>query len=169
MTKTLYDQAMELYQRQAYDALKTFKKAKKKSWSTLGINAEMEARINAPIKIEGTVTGRLSRSEPAMQELKPANTRGTAKSENQAKLMRWREAGRRRFMAVDLGSSIDYTPREIHAVKGQSSHGTIAIMAEVVTQEKLRADPRFPIYQMVERKKRYDAIFRGKPYLPIFS
>lgn len=45
MTKTISEQAMEMYQRKAYKTLKLFKKAKKKSWSVLGINPEMEALI----------------------------------------------------------------------------------------------------------------------------
>ncbi len=156
MTETLYDQAMTMYQRQEYAKLRAFKTAKKKSWTALGINAEMEDRIMAPINVRGTVTGRL-----------PVG-RGVAKTENQRRMDQFYAQGRDRFTAADIGV-LDYTPREIHALKGQSSHGTISIVNQVVAQEKLRSDPRFPMFQIVERVKRYKAIFSGKPYQPIFA
>jgi hypothetical protein len=148
MTETLYDQAMMMYQRQDYAKLRAFKKAKKKSWAALGINAEMEARIYAPIKVKGTVTGRLSHSEPEMQEIKPKPERS---------------------LELDYTGILGYVPREIHALKGTTSHPTIALMAAVREQEKFRADPRFPLMQAVQRQKRYQAIFNGPPYQPIFS
>ncbi len=136
MTETLSTQAMQLYQRQAYESLKLLKKQKKKSWAALGINAEMEARIMAFTKVKGTVSGRL----PPKRNLK-----------------------------LDLNNTINYVPREIHALKGTSSHGTIAIVNQVVFQEKFRTDPRFSLFQIMERVKRYKAIFAGAPFKPIFA
>lgn len=159
MTATLKTMAMQLYQRQAFKSLKLFKKHKKKSWAALGINPKMEALImkggdtiygtnpttiiTDDINVEGTLTGRLPPEKPAV-------TFAT-----------------RRFDAADV-SVLRYTPREIHRIKGQSSHGTIAVMAQVVHQEKFRADVRFPLFQIMERVKRYKAIFAGPPYQPIF-
>lgn len=128
MTKTLSDLAMEMYQRQAYKTLKLFKKAKKKSWAALGINAEMEARI---MKGGDAIYG---------AERLPANL-----------------------------SNIRYMPREIHILKAQTSHNVIAHVASIREQEKFRADPRFPLFQIVQSVKRYKEIFAGRPYLPIFG
>lgn len=64
---------------------------------------------------------------------------------------------------------IIYKPRAIHDIKGQSSHAVLVRMREIQHQEKLRADPRFPLMQFVERTKRYKAIFTQPPYQPIFS
>ncbi len=163
MTKTLSEQAMEMYQRQAYNTLKLFKKTKKKSWAALGINPKMEALImkggdtiygndprvtivNEPITVEGTISGRL----PKEKKTKPLTY------------------PQQRFVAADI-SVVKYAPREIHALKGTSSHGTISIVNQVVYQEKFRADPRFSLFQIMERVKRYKAIFAGPPYQPIFA
>ena len=69
---------------------------------------------------------------------------------------------------VDL-TLIKYVPREIHAVKGTSSHSTMAHMASVIEQEKFRSDPRFPLFQLTQRRKRLRAIINGAPYGPIFA
>jgi len=140
MTTTLSDQAVTMYQRQEYAKLQAFKKAKKKSWSALGINAEMEARIMAPINVKGTVTGRLPpKSKPE------------------------------RSLEIDYTGILRYVPREIHAVMGTVSHAVMAQISAIREQEKFRADPRFPLMQAIERQKRYHAIFRGKPYQPMFA
>ena len=64
---------------------------------------------------------------------------------------------------------ISYMPRLLHLLMGTTSHGTMAHMASIIEQEKLRADPRFPLMQMVQRNKRYKAIFDGTPYQDIFA
>lgn len=64
---------------------------------------------------------------------------------------------------------LNYTPREIHAIKGHSSHPTMALISSIKEQEKFRADPRFPIMQMNRRQQRYAAIFSGPAGQPIFS
>lgn len=162
MTETLYDQAMTMYQRQDYVKLLAFKKLKKKSWAALGINAEMEARImnNAatianPFKVEGTVTGRL----PAqVNENFPSPTGRSPMLPPKF----WR-------LDRDMPKLLKYKPRDIHVVMAETSHGTLAQIFQIAIQEKFRADPRFPLYQMVQRAKRYKEIFTGRPYLPIFA
>lgn len=66
-------------------------------------------------------------------------------------------------------SILKYTSRVIHQIKGESSHNAIAQMSAIQEQEKLRADPRFPLFQAMQRHKRYKAIFDGAPYQPMFS
>ena len=65
-------------------------------------------------------------------------------------------------------STIKYTPRVVHNIMGEVSHPIIAQMAQIQEQEKFRADPRVPLFQMMERKKRYQKIFNGPGYGPIF-
>lgn len=152
MTETLKTMAMEMYQRKAYNTLKLFKARKKKSWAVLGINPKMKALImkgaetilTDDITVKGTITGRLPK------ESKPV-TYAT-----------------QRFVGADL-SVLQYTPRDIHQLKGQSSHGSIAIVNQVVHQEKFRADVRFPLFQIMQSVKRYKAIFAGTPYKEIFA
>lgn len=69
----------------------------------------------------------------------------------------------------DLSNSLIYQPREIHAVMGTTSHPTIAQIALIQRHEEFRRDPRFPLFQIMQRIKRYKEIFAGKPYLPIFA
>jgi hypothetical protein len=64
---------------------------------------------------------------------------------------------------------IEYVPRLIHNLMGETSHPVIAQIAQIREQEKLRADPRFPLFQMMERNKRYQKIFNGPGYGPIFK
>ncbi len=66
-------------------------------------------------------------------------------------------------------SQIRYTPRLIHLLMSTASHGVMVIMGEIREQEKLRADPRFPLMQTMQRHKRYQAIFSGPTGKPIFA
>lgn len=167
---TLADQARVLYSNGLFDELRAFKKDKKKSWSALGINAEMEARIMAPPPMDMRGTAKTENQMKMMKAaITPINNGGTVTGrfpkEEKPKPLTYAQ---KRFVAADI-SVLRYVPREIHAVKGISSHGTIAIMNQVATQEKFRADPRFPLFQAVQQQKRYHAIFRGTPYQPIFA
>lgn len=138
---SIVDQARAMYVAGDYLELRAFKKAKKKSWSVLGFNRATEDRILRVSNHKDYIT------------------------ETQSKV-RARQRGRALFAEFPF---IDYVPRMIHAIKGTTSHSVIGLMAQIKEQEKFRADPRFPIYQMVERGKRYAAIFKGIPYKPIFS
>lgn len=73
-----------------------------------------------------------------------------------------------RFVQTDI-NVIKYTFRQIHSIKGTTSHPVIAQIAMIQRHEKFRVDPRFPLFQMMQQTKRYKAIFAGQPYLPIFS
>lgn len=64
---------------------------------------------------------------------------------------------------------LKYTPRSIHQIKGEASHGTMAQISAIREQEKMRADPRFPFMQTMQRFKKLKEILKGPPYLPIFS
>ncbi len=64
---------------------------------------------------------------------------------------------------------IKYVPREIHAIKGESSFATMAQMSAIREQEKFRADPRFPIFQMRQRYARLQEIFKGPAGKPLFE
>ena len=153
MGATLVDQALAMYSAGEYEKLRAFKKAKKKSWSTLGFNAEMENRVMglAPNHLN------LESSPPA-----PVDERILARDRAMSKrrLQKFAEANLR---------LLKYRPREIHAIMGNASHSVIAHIASIKEQEKLRTDPRFPLYQAMQRHKRYKAVFAGKPYGPIFS
>lgn len=138
---SIVDQARAMYVAGDYAKLCAFKKAKKKSWSVLGFDQAAEDRILKTIH--------------SVDNLESIQSK-----------VRARQHGRALFAKF---SFIDYVPRMIHAIKGTTSHPVIGRMAEIREQEKFRADPRFPIYQMVERGKRYAAIFKGIPYKPIFS
>lgn len=69
----------------------------------------------------------------------------------------------------DMPRLLVYVARTIHQIKGQVSYHILAHISEIREQEKFRADPRFPLFQIVQRHKRYAAIFKGPPYLPIFA
>lgn len=116
--------------------------------------------INDPFEVEGTVTGRLT----------TGGGRGSAKNIDPTIQMeiQKRQKGRAAFAATNL-QIIKYVPREIHAIKGQSSREVLALMAMIREQEKFRSDPRFPIFQMQQRNARYKAIFQGIPFRPMFS
>lgn len=88
--------------------------------------------------------------------------RGSAK--NTAK----KTIGQRRFDLFNLRTLI-YTPRVIHQIMGESSHNTMAHHSAIVEQEKFRADPRFSLFEAMKRNKRYQDIFNGIPYRPIFG
>jgi hypothetical protein len=163
-TLTLAEQAQQMFERGQYAELRAFKKAKKKSWAALGLNNEMESRVmDAPINVEGTVTGRLSPSEPEMQEIVSKGGRGSAKRPG--------ALSKRRLLRLANANLkvLRYRPREIHAIMGQASHTLMAHIASIKEQEKFRADPRFPIFQMTQRAKRYRAIFAGPAGKPIFG
>lgn len=152
MTKTLSEQAMEMYQRKQYDKLRAFKKAKKRSWFALGINTEMQSRIK---KIKGTVSGRL----PAQVNSNfPPSTGRNPMLPSQS----WR-------LDKDMPRVLKYVSRQIHQIMGEVSHPILAHISEIREQEKFRGDPRFPLFQIVQRIKRYKEIFAGRPYLPIFG
>lgn len=69
----------------------------------------------------------------------------------------------------DLVTMLKYRPRQIHQIMGEVSHHILAHISEIREQEKFRADLRFPLFQIMQRRKRYAAIFKGPPYLPIFA
>ncbi len=158
MTKTMSDVAMEMYQRKAYDTLKLFKKTKKKSWAALGINPKMEALImKGGDALYGRNAGGVVLDD--LPSITPINVKGTVTGRLPPK----------RSLELDYTGILKYVPREIHAIKGISSHGTISIVNQVVHQEKFREDPRFPLMQMMQRTKRLREIIAGPAGLPIFS
>lgn len=71
--------------------------------------------------------------------------------------------------ALEILTIIKYKFRQIHVIKGTTSHPVIAQIAMIQRHEKFRADPRFPIFQMKQSIKRYKDIFTQPPYRPIFS
>lgn len=169
MTETLYDQAMAMYQRKEYDELKAFKKCKKKSWNTLGINPEMLNLVMglAPNQIISENDRPLA---PIVSEAAALTNRSSSAKSNQRPVQKKAMSKRRllRLANTDL-RLLRYTPQQIHAIKGETSHGTIAQISAIREQEKFRADPRFPLMRAMKRIKRYKEIFAGLPYKPIFS
>jgi len=151
---SLADKARWLFNKEQFVELQQFKRGRKKSWTSLGftdaevkqITSHPEPRTEiTPRKIYGTTADMIATDEvikPLPKKLHPS---------------------------IDNLRVLKYTPRVIHQIMGEVSHPIVAHMAEIRTQEELRADPRFPLAMAMKRHKRYQDIFRGRPYLPIFG
>lgn len=159
---TLAEKALVMYQQHEYDKLKTFKKDRKKSWTALGIDAEMLAHIldchtsNAEMPAHTVVE-----NKPCGNEAEVVLVDEVVKSKAMSK--------RRLLRLINVNLKVlKYRSRSIHGIMGETSHNTLALLSEILEQEKFRKDPRFPLFQVMQRYKRFQAIFKRPPYGPIF-
>ena len=188
MTITLANLARAMYMAGEYEKLRAFKKTKKKSWPVLGFNfkevnlikglAPNNLNLHIPFQVEGTVTGR-SPSVPETQELPAKEVLDTEGATDKIVVSKGGRGSAKKPVALSkrrllrLANAnlrvLRYRGREMHALMGQTSHPVIAQMASIREQEKFRADPRFPLFQVMQRHRRYTAIFKGPTGRAIFS